>query len=828
MPDGSSPVLSCRGVTKAYPGLLALDGVNLTIGPGELHALVGENGAGKSTLVKIIAGQTAPSGGEVLLGGQTVPYFSPRLARSRGVAIVPQHPDLFHSLTALENLFVGEWPRGVAGLLSWRAMRRQATAVLAAMGVTLDLNARAGDLSVAERQLLQIARALRAEARLLILDEPTAPLGQDETEHLFALLRRLHARGVAMIYISHRLAEVFELAQRVTVLRDGRLVDTRPLTEVTRESLIRMMVGEGADTTSAAAPRGAMAAEASLLTVRGLNVPGKVAEVGFTVGRGEIVGLAGVAGSGRNELLRALAGVEGFTADAVLLDGTAYHATSPHEALRAGVALLPADRHHEALLLPMTVRENLTLGSLRAVSSRLGLIRRRAETARATALAQAATVKAAGVEQPAAALSGGNQQKVALASRLAVQPRLLLLEEPTQGVDVKARAELHRQIRELAASGVGLMLVSSDMPELLSLSDRLLVLHRGRLVGTLESARATQEQVLDLALGTAAEGVAAAAPRTRRPPLRELGLAGLLALFVAVVAAVAPSFATLANLGDILTNNAYLAIAAVGMTMVILTAGIDISIGSLLAACATVAGLTAAAGWPVAAVLAATLLAGLALGALNAVLIVPVRIPPIIATLAVLTLLRHVLIVLTGGRWINLPLSFRQVGLSTPLGLALPVWVAAGTVLAGWVILRWTPLGRSIYATGDNPESAAHLGVPVRLVQATVYVLMGLLMGLAAFVYAGRWSAIQTNAGQGLEMVVITAVVVGGTNVFGGSGTLLGTVLGVLLLGVIAAALTPLHLEPTWERAFQGGLILLAVVVDTWRSQTGARHRRAD
>lgn len=819
------PILTCRSLRKEYPGLVALEGVNLTIAPGELHALVGENGAGKSTLVRIVAGQIAPDHGEVLLHGQPVPVFSPRVARAMGVAIVPQHPDLFHSLTAVENLFVGEWPGGRAGAVSWRVMRERARAVLAEMGVALDLSARAGDLTVAERQLLQIARALLANARLLILDEPTAPLGQEETERLFALLRRLQERGVTMIYISHRLAEVFELAQRVTVLRDGRLVATLPLAEVSREDLVRLMVGESPVERPTSGPR-ATAEGPPLLEVQGLTVPGKLADITLTVAPGEVLGLAGVAGSGRNEVLRALAGVEDFAATSLRIAGQPVAPHSPDRALQAGICLVPADRHHEALVLPMTVRENLTLGSLTRWASPLGLIRRREEAVAAAESSRAVAVRAISTEQAVATLSGGNQQKVALASRLAVQPRVLLLEEPTQGVDVRARSELHRQIRDLAARGVAILLVSSDLTELLTLSDRLLVLHRGRQVGTLRAAEATQEQVLDLALGTAEHGVEHAGAEARRPPLREAGLAALLTLFCLTVGLLAPSFATLANFADILTNSSYLLIAAVGMTMVMLTGGIDISIGSMLAVCATVAGTTAAAGWPVGLVALSTLAAGLALGLLNAGLIVPGRIPPIIATLATLTLLRHGLIHFTGGRWINLPVAFRTVGLSAPAGIPLPIWVAALTALAAWLFLAWTRTGRSVYAVGDNPEAAAHLGVPVSRIRATVYALMGLLMGLSAFAYASRWSAIQTNAGQGLEMVVITAVVVGGTNVFGGSGTILGTVLGVLLIACIGGALTPLHIEPVWEKAFQGALILVAVIVNTYHPRARARHDR--
>ena len=831
-------ILECIDLRKEYPGVVALDDVSLRLGPGELRALVGENGAGKSTLVKIIAGQTGPDSGRFEIAGAAVQHFSPHSARKLGITMVPQHPDLFHSLTALENLFVGDWPRGALGTISWREMRRRAEKVLAELGVSLDLDEPVAALSVAERQLLQIARALLVEARVLIFDEPTAPLGQDETERLFALIRRLHERGVAMIYISHRLAEVFELAETVTVLRDGKLVDTRPMAEVSREELVRMMVGEevavasppaplpanNGDLTPGPSPRSGEGGTASpaLLNVDRLTVPGKVEDASFQVAPGEIVGIAGVAGSGRNELLRALACVGATCTDAIRLEGQPLCGAGPRAALQAGISMVPADRHHEALVLPMTIRENLSLGSLRRLANVCGLVKRADEKAEAQALSARFDVRSAGIEQVAGTLSGGNQQKVALASRLATDPKLLLLEEPTQGVDVKARAEIHRQMHTLAETGVGIVLVSSDLPELLSLSDRVLVMHRGKIVGDLTREEATQERVLDLALGTAEEGAAAEHVVRHRAPMRELGLAALLLVLGLIVSWRAHSFATVENLTDILVNNAYLVIAGVGMTMVILTAGIDISVGSILAACATVAATTAAAGYSVPVVLVAALVAGLALGAINSGLITGARIPPIIATLATLTLYRHVLIHLTGGKWINLPAGFREFGLSTPLGIPVGVWVAVATGLGGWAMTRWTPLGRSLYAVGCNEDAAAHMGISVRRVQASVYLLMGLLVGLAAFVYAGHYSAIQTNAGGGFEMVVITAVVVGGTNIFGGSGTILGTVIGVLLLGLIAGSLTHLHIEPAWEKAFQGALILTAVVVDTLRTRKGA------
>jgi ABC-type sugar transport system ATPase subunit/ribose/xylose/arabinose/galactoside ABC-type transport system permease subunit len=910
---------------KEYPGVVALDDVSLCIGAGELHALVGENGAGKSTLVKVIAGQIAPDGGTLEVAGEAVTQFTPQHARRLGITMVPQHPDLFHSLSALENLFVGDWPRGPLRLIAWREMRRRAEAVLAELDVSLPLDSPVSALSVAERQLLQIARALLADAKLLILDEPTAPLGQEETDRLFALIRRLHERGVAIIYISHRLAEVFELAQRVTVLRDGRLVDTRDIGEVTRESLIGMMVGEahGAAPFSAVPDLGlqpqvldlpapapsslgetvasgtptevgaGLAGEApgtevpglgdgahpsavadlglqpqvldlpapapsslgetvasgtptevgaglvgeapgtevpgldggALLRVRGLTIAGKVEDANLEVRAGEIVGIAGVAGSGRDELLRAIAGVEPLDAGEVHVNDQPLRGGGPRAAVRAGVSFVPADRHHEALVLPMTIRENISLGCLKRFAGAAGLIRRAGEVSEAQNLSRRLDVRSFGIEQVVGTLSGGNQQKVALASRLATGPKVFLLEEPTQGVDVKARAEIHRQMQSLAATGVGILLVSSDLPELLALSDRVLVMHRGKIVGELARADATQENILDLALGTAEEGAAAVRVETRRAPVRELGLAALLALLLAGISWRAPGFCTLQNLNDILVNNAYLLIAAVGMTLVILTAGIDISVGSILAVCATITGVTAAAGWPIPAVLAAALVSGLVLGAINAGLITWARIPPIIATLATLTLFRHVLMHFTRGKWIDLPQSFQDFGLSAPEGVPLAVWIALATILIGWAMSRWTVLGRSVYAVGCNPDAAGHMGVSVRGVQASVYLLMGLLVGLAAFAYAGRWSQIQTNTGGGFEMVVITAVVVGGTNIFGGSGTVPGTVIGVLLLGLITASLVPMHIASDWEKAFQGTLILVAVVIDTVRSRKVAGER---
>jgi len=828
----SVPVLEVRGLSKRYPGVQALRDVTWRVGAGEIHALLGPNGAGKSTLVSIVAGMERPDRGQVFIAGQELRRFEPLTAARLGVAIVPQKPDLFPSLCVLDNLFVGAWPRK-AGLLDWRTMARRAEEVLAELGASIEPQACVGDLPVADRQMVQIARALLHDARLFIFDEPTAALSAEDTARLFALIRGLRDAGHGIVYITHRLPELAGFADRVTVMRDGAIVASLDSAEATEERLLGLMSGE-------APPRRRdrrVAHGEPLLEVCGLSVEGVFVDCSFTVRRGEIVGVTGLAGSGAAELVRAVGGAA-VARGRIILAGQAVPLGSVVAAQRAGVCLVPGDRHREGLFFGLSVRENITVAALRQLALAGGLVARRKEEALARRMVADLAIKARSLDQGVDTLSGGNQQKVLVGRALGAKPRLLALIEPTQGVDVASRAEIHGLLRDLAAQGVGVLIAGSDVPELLVVCDRLLVMHRGRLVADLEATTADEESVLRYSTGLGETGqepdarwqgdeggsfapqkVLPRYPGRRRATLsREAVLAAFLAALALLVGVVNPQFLSASNLTDVTSNAAYVLVAAAAMTALIITGNIDISIGSMLGLCAALSGGLAVKGWPLWAVLAVAVAAGAALGAVNALGVVGLRLPSIIVTLGTLNVFRGLLILLTGGRWITgLPSEFRALSLARPFGIPASVLIAAAVATALAFALRFTRWGRCVYLWGDNPRAAMHLGVAGGRLVFGVMMLTGACVALAATMFAARFSAVQSNAGLGFEMVVITCVVVGGTNIFGGRGGILGTVLGVVLVALIGNALTLLHLSEYWEKAAQGGLILAAVTSDVFR-----------
>ncbi len=494
-------MLTVTHLAKAFGGVRALADASLDVRAGEVHALVGENGAGKSTLVRVLTGAIAPDGGRVEFDGHVVDTFSPLEARRRGLVAIHQHPALFPDLSVAENLAIGfdtlrPWSR-----VDWAARRARARDLLARVGAIIDVNRDASSLSLPEQQLVEIARALGAEARLLILDEPTASLTPQEVDRLFALLGDLRQRGTAIIYISHRLEELPRLADRVTVLRDGRTVGTQAMSDMPRAQLIQLMVGR--DVTTVFPARDASAGE-PLLELEGLTSSAAgVEDVTLSVRRGEIVGLAGLVGAGRTELARVLFGLEPATGGTIRLNGVAVTPRSPQDAIRLGIAYLPEDRRRHGVILDFPVDQNLTLAALDTIS-RQGWLDRRAEATVASGLVSQLGVKTASLSTLVRHLSGGNQQKVALGRWLVRTPALLILDEPTQGVDVGAKAEIHRIIGELAAQGMGVLMISSELPEVLGMSDRIAVMRGGRLVATFSRAEATAERVMAAAFGTAA------------------------------------------------------------------------------------------------------------------------------------------------------------------------------------------------------------------------------------------------------------------------------------------------------------------------------------
>ena len=495
-------LLEALDIRKAYGAIQALRGVSFAVLPGEVHALVGENGAGKSTLIKILTGAETADSGRLRVAGHDVERMTPAAARTHGLAVVYQQPALFPHLSVAENIALALERTPAWRRIDWRQRRDRAAEVLARVGATIDPDRLVESLSMPEQQIVEIAKAIGGEARIVLMDEPTASLTEREVEGLFTVITGLRAANVGVIYISHRLEEVFAVADRITVLRDGVTVATEPAAALTPGTLIRLMVGRDL---AAVYPKHPLAPGDPVLEVEGLTSRAAgIRDVSLTVRRGEIVGLAGLVGSGRTELARTLFGLVPADAGTIRLGGTALRLSSPADAIRAGIAYVPEDRRQHGVVLDMSVAANASLASLGAVS-RSGLIDRRRERAVAEEYVQRLHIKTPNVLAEVGTLSGGNQQKVALARWLATSPSLIILDEPTQGVDVGAKAEIHALMQMLAERGLAILMISSELPEILGMSDRIVVMRRGAVAGVLARADATQASVMALALGHRAD-----------------------------------------------------------------------------------------------------------------------------------------------------------------------------------------------------------------------------------------------------------------------------------------------------------------------------------
>jgi rhamnose transport system ATP-binding protein len=485
------PIFHIQHISKSFGGVHALQDVHFEIFPGEVHALLGENGAGKSTLIKIMTGVYQPDAGELFFDGQPIHFSNTRAAQEHGIAAIYQEPSLFPDLDIAENIMIGRQPMGRLGV-DWKRMYQEAGALLRRLGLALDPRTKARELSVAQQQVVEIARALSINAKVLIMDEPTSSLTQHEVDELFTIVRQLRAAGTAIVFISHRLEELFALADRVTTLRDGKYVGTRAMADVTTDDLIRMMVGRSLDELF---PKQDVTAGEVVLEVSGLGVAGSFSDVSFELRQGEILGMAGLIGAGRTNVARALFGTEPATTGTIKLDGKVVTIRSPDAAMALGIGYVPEDRKEHGLVLAMSIADNITLPVI-STFARGGWLDAKRERAAAADGSKQLEVKMASVEQQAGQLSGGNQQKVVLAKWLLTHPRVLILDEPTRGIDVGTKAAVHALMSSLAAQGMAILMISSELPEILGMSDRILVMREGRLTGQFSRAEATQEQLM--------------------------------------------------------------------------------------------------------------------------------------------------------------------------------------------------------------------------------------------------------------------------------------------------------------------------------------------
>lgn len=829
--SSEQPILAVEGITKSFPGVMALRGVSFDALPGEIHGLVGENGAGKSTLMRILAGVYQPDSGAIAVRGVPVRLESPEQAHRQGIGMVYQDTRLAGDLDVLQNICLGHEPER-ALFVDRRAMERRATALLSSLGVELDPHRPVRDLSLAERQSVEIARALWLEPAVLILDEPTTGLDPTEVTRLFTILRSLRDQGKGIVFISHRLPEVLQITDRVTVMKDGSIVGTAPTAITTENELVKMMVGREMSTTFPA--KSTQPPQPCLEVSRLSNLV--VKDVNFTIGSGEIVGLGGIQGNGQRAIARALAGLEPAQGT-ITFNGAPIRLSSPRAAVDLGIVYLSSDRRGESLFLPLSVRENIAaphLGSL----TQAGVLSAPRERSLALQLVDQLRVQTPTIDQTVEYLSGGNQQKVVVGRWLVAKPKLYIFDEPTQGVDVGTKLELYRVIRQLAQEGAAVLVLSTDTLELLGLCDRILVVSDGRIVDAVGAQEATEERIVGSAVkakrigGDQEQAAQVGAARPYRWFLQRYAPALLVFALILIIALYTQTqseyFLRPRNLSSLAMQVTPLALVSIGMMAAILLGGIDLSVGptiSLITGIASFLIVQDSSGAGILLGVVACVAAGIGVGVANGIMIRYLKIPDLIATLASYTMVFGLALIVRPAPGGTLNTGFMEF-VTHQWGL-VPVAFLVTLLLyvVGEALLLRSSLGSALYAVGSNREAALVAGIPVDRVRFGVYVFSGLMAALAGLVLASRIGSGDPQAGTSFSLAAVTAVVVGGTSIFGGRGTLVGTLAGSILVILIQNVLNQLHVTAYYQYIWIGLLTLLAVVIYSFREH-GADWQR--
>ena len=822
------PTLAMADITKHFDGVAALTDVSLDVLPGEVHALLGENGAGKSTLMNIASGALAPDRGEIVFAGDRLEELTPAAARALGIAMVHQHPAILPDMTVAENI------RVAVGL---EHLQRRDADVTKAMRAVLDdvhfyghLEDRVSSLSVARRHLLELAKAFAVSPRLLILDEPTAPLSQDSVQLLFSVVRKFAAAGTAVVYITHRLGEVREIAERVTVLRDGTVRGTALVKDVSDAELLALIVGRRLDATFPP-KRAADTDDTQLLQVEGLSGEG-FHDISFTARRGEIVGIGGVVGNGQPAFLRALAGRHALTGT-VAIGGKPFSRRQLFE----HAAYMPADRLTDGLMLDLNVRENAAIAALGRFTTGPFISRRREVDVVQRELRELA-VKAPSLEAPVSALSGGNQQKVVMTRSMLSEPALLVADEPTQGVDVGARAEIYRILREIADGGVPVVVGSSDTKELEGLCDRVIVMSRGQAVAVLDGAEVTEERIVHAAISATAHAAEAARRERGSSRLARFVEGDYAPVVVLALVMLALGAYILSRNGRYLSNFnitsvefacAALGFISLGQTFALLLGGIDLSVGPLAGFLVVLASFFVLDGkspaiWVLGFVL--MFVAAAAVGLLNGALIRFANFTPVAATLVTYIGLGGLAFTLRSAPDGYIATSVTnaiqtKVG---PIPVAFIAFVAMALALE--LGLRRSKLGLRLRAVGSSEESARRLGVLTNRTAMIGYLGASLLTLLGAVVLLAQLGVGDPGQGSGYTLTSITAVVLGGTSLLGGRGTFIGTLMGAGLSVQVLNATVFLGLDQKWQYIFQGLLIVAGAIIYSQVRRSAMREAR--
>jgi galactofuranose transport system ATP-binding protein len=870
-----SPLLVMRGIEKRFNGVPALSGASLEVGRGEVHALIGQNGAGKSTMIKILTGYYTKDAGEIWFNGAPFHANSPKNAQAGGISTIYQEINLVPYRSVAENICLGRAPRRF-GFLDWPRMHREAEELLAHFKVEIDVRQPLSAYTTAIQQMVAIARAVSFEAKLVIMDEPTSSLDDHEVAVLFDVVRQLKASGVAVIFVSHKLEELYAICDRVTVMRDGRTILSGTLAGFSKLDLVTTMIGRAlasAGDEQTAFRESAHGAEqragGRLLNVRNLSAGRKVTDATLQLSAGEIVGLAGLLGSGRTELARAVFGADRPDGGEMEFDGTAFAPETPAAAIAAGIGFCSEDRKLDGVVPDMSVRENLTLALLPHLAQ-AGVVDREKQREVVDRFIRRLAIKCSSSDQPVRELSGGNQQKVLLARWLCMNPRLLILDEPTRGIDVGAKAEIQSLIGQLATDGLGVLMISSEMEEILEGSDRVFVLREGKTVANLEREQISEEAIIAaMADGTAAlhqgdrpmtaavNGITRAdrtassavptkagepvvpPPRSDEPEpakvlkvlthptrwswLNQLRRRGTLIALLALIVFnlfFTPHFVSWQTLNVNLTQVCTIVIVAVGMTLVIGTAGIDLSVGSLMAISGALAPIIFLGKWvpvplgigvPLAFIV--PIIVTSLFGWFNGWLITRFRIQPIVATLVLFIAGRGIAQVLTNGNLQPFAVpSFQFIGLGRPFGIPFQAFLMVLLVVGAAWVLRQTVFGRQVLAIGGNEEAARLCGIPVNRVKRSVYLISGFCAGIAGLIVIAINSSSDANlVGLGMELDAIAAVAVGGTRLTGGYATVVGTLVGALIIQLVRYTLLANGVPDSVAYVVKGGIIVASV-----------------
>ncbi|MDF2762049.1 MAG: transporter related [Thermomicrobiales bacterium] len=849
---GSLPMLQTVELAKAFSGNVVLRNVDFEVRAGEIHGLVGENGAGKSTLINLVTGVLQPDDGTIALNGDVVDNLTPRAAEELGVATVHQELSLCPHLTVAENIYLGRLPTSY-GRIDYPKIASGSAEALANLGVAIDPKAVAGELSLADQQLVEIAKAFVARPRLLILDEATSALDSGQVELLFAALRRLRDEGTAIIFVSHRLEEIFAIADRITVLKNGEYVATVPAAGTTTDDLVQLMVGRQMEDVFPPKPLVTdVLAAPVVLSVRNLSSGKRFHDVSFDLHRGEILGLGGLQGQGQRELLAALFGVHPVQGE-ILLGDRPIVVRGPRSAIQRRIAHVPEDRKTDGLIVQLPAGENLSLPSLERLD-RFGLLDRERERRLVDGLIDKLRIRLRSPRQTLVRLSGGNQQKVAIAKWLPLTPEIYLLAEPTRGIDVGTKQEIYRLMRELTAAGASILLISSDTIELLGLCDRVLVMYERQPVAMLVGDEVTEENVVHASVAgrqngrTVADSTQAVVPllatqfdghapaplaavrapatesSTKTPsPFRRLGGLPRAWQDVAPIYGVTIIFALIYfyltretfGLRTVTNLSAYLFplfLVAMAQSVVMLTGGIDLAVGQMMSL-ATVVLATQMVDTPLSKATAVTivLVGGALLGLATGSIVTFVRLPAIIVTLATSFIWAGwALFVLSvpGG---HLPVSFAQDFTGRIVGVIPTTLAVLAAVLLIWKLIKLTPLGLSIYAVGDNARGAFVSGVPVRRARMAAYIIAGVMTAMAGIGLSAYAATGDPLIGAPFSLASISAAVLGGISFFGGQGQLKGTVAGALTLGLMTQVLFISGLSPAYQRVIYGAVLVVAL-----------------